>query len=150
MMRLVAQGWLALACVVVPVVVAVAPSSPAGAHDDLFSALRSTVFYSNGTAHATDVYEDVEMSVSYNEPDNVTCSHCGWAVHSGWTYPWQTLQSAKLKPGAEKLLEQAKQVRLYRRRWVFLPGDCMPLDLSSLSWFLVSHTHSTGTQVLEY
>ena len=29
------------------------------------------------------------QSVSYNEPDNVTCAMCGWAHGSPWYYLWQ-------------------------------------------------------------
>ena len=66
----------------------------------LYGALRSINFYASGTAHSTDVYEDVNMAVSYNEPDNVTCSMCGWAVHNGqWTYPWQTADSVAASDG---------------------------------------------------
>ena len=71
----------------------------------LFDSLSSVTFFGSGTAHATDQYEDVNMAVSYNEPDNVTCAMCGWSVGNGkWTYPWQTASSVK----DPAVLEEAK------------------------------------------
>lgn len=54
----------------------------------LFDELAKIIFYSNGTTYAEHQYIDVPMSLSYNEPDNVTCTVCGWSVHDHWTYPW--------------------------------------------------------------
>ena len=56
----------------------------ASASGSLSSELGRAIFLHSDTAHATDEYEYVAMSVSYNEPDNVTCSMCGWATHSPW------------------------------------------------------------------
>ena len=36
--------------------------------------------------------------ISYNEPDNVTCSECGWAVHTPWHYLWKVDPDAKPPP----------------------------------------------------
>ena len=59
------------------------------ASGSLFTELESTVFYASGQALASDEYVDVNMEVSYNEPDNVTCTGCQWSVGNGrWTYPW--------------------------------------------------------------
>ena len=56
----------------------------ARASGSLSSELGRAIFLHSDTVHATDEYEYVAMSVSYNEPDNVTCSMCGWATHSPW------------------------------------------------------------------
>lgn len=57
------------------------------AEDALFEELSKVIFYSNGTARAEHQYVDVPLAVSYNEPDNVTCSMCQWSTGS-WTYPF--------------------------------------------------------------
>lgn len=36
--------------------------------------------------HKSDQFVYVAQKISYNEPDNVTCSECGWAVHTPWHY----------------------------------------------------------------
>eukprot|EP01051_Picozoa_sp_SAG22_P001825 SAG22_NODE_75_length_22256_cov_45.062960_12_plen_700_part_00 len=57
---------------------------------DLGATLSGGIFYHNGTARKTDEYTYINMKVSYNEPDNVTCVGCGWHVgNGGWTYLWQ-------------------------------------------------------------
>jgi hypothetical protein len=43
-------------------------------------------FRNNGTVQKSDQFVYVAQKISYNEPDNVTCSECGWAVHSPWHY----------------------------------------------------------------
>ena len=65
-----------------------ATATAAGSSSSLAAELQQVLFFQSGTAKSSDHYVDVGMSVSYNEPDNVTCSVCGWAVHAGWTYPW--------------------------------------------------------------
>jgi hypothetical protein len=40
----------------------------------------------NGTVQKSDQFVYVSQMISYNEPDNVTCSECGWAVHTPWHY----------------------------------------------------------------
>lgn len=62
------------------------------------SELQDVIFYHEDTVYSTDVFEYVQMAVSftlffvyhlttflkvsYNEPDNVTCSMCGWSTHN--------------------------------------------------------------------
>eukprot|EP00656_Telonema_subtile_P019767 TRINITY_DN20977_c0_g1_i1.p1 TRINITY_DN20977_c0_g1~~TRINITY_DN20977_c0_g1_i1.p1 ORF type:complete len:1000 (+),score=124.94 TRINITY_DN20977_c0_g1_i1:180-3179(+) len=67
-------------------------------HADLAGELDSALFYNADTVRASDVFEDVGMAVSYNEPDNVTCSNCQWSVRSPWTYPWQRVSPAPPSP----------------------------------------------------
>ena len=43
-------------------------------HDELSSLL----FMNEGTVRSDDTYVYEVQKVSYNEPDNVTCSMCGW------------------------------------------------------------------------
>ena len=77
------QSVLAKLALVVGTAAASAPLS-------LYDELGRVIFYSNGTVSATHEFVDVPMSVSYNEPDNVSCARCGWAVRGdAWTYPWQ-------------------------------------------------------------
>ena len=36
---------------------------------------------------ASDKYEQVKMSATYNEPDNIDCADCVWATKNNWSYP---------------------------------------------------------------
>jgi hypothetical protein len=65
---------------------AATPSSPRSS--SLSNELTRLIFMNNGTVTKADVFEYVPMKISYNEPDNVTCSECGWAVHTPWHYIW--------------------------------------------------------------
>lgn len=52
--------------------------------------LSRLVFMNEGTVRKGDVFVYEVQEVSYNEPDNVTCSNCGWGA-PGSTHPWHYL-----------------------------------------------------------
>eukprot|EP00038_Savillea_parva_P009621 m.184763 g.184763 ORF g.184763 m.184763 type:complete len:1027 (+) comp16225_c0_seq1:84-3164(+) len=90
---------MALATVVGMAVCGLSSSSGMASQSPTLSSLLSNaIFYNSGTVQATDQFEYVEMAVSYNEPDNVTCSMCGWAVHTPWAYEWQRIAPAPPSP----------------------------------------------------
>jgi hypothetical protein len=73
--------------------VSAAAAAPPAPPPSLHAELGRVLFMNNGTTTSADRFEYVPMKISYNEPDNVSCSMCGWAVHTPWNYLWQT------KPG---------------------------------------------------
>ena len=82
---------------VVAAVASVAAMASAAARGDivtdrltLHEELGSVVFMQTDTARQTDKYAYGNVPVSYNEPDNVTCTVCQWSVHNGsWSYLFQ-------------------------------------------------------------
>ena len=72
-----------------PIVVRGCIQGAVSRRDTLDAAFDNAIFYHAATTFSTDIFTNVAQSVSYNEPDNVTCVECSWAVHSPWHYPWK-------------------------------------------------------------
>ena len=51
--------------------------------------LQEMLWMNNGTVTSSQVFVYEAQKVSYNEPDNVTCSMCQWHVGTPWHYLWQ-------------------------------------------------------------
>jgi hypothetical protein len=64
------------------------------ASDPLFDALSRTIFLSSGTVTSSDKFVSSIIPVSYNEPENVSCHTCGWAVGGSMPFLFQANTSA--------------------------------------------------------
>ena len=61
------------------------PLCPQAPPDPVFVTVRP-LCRNYGTVQKSDQFVYVGQKISYNEPDNVTCSECGWAVGTPWHY----------------------------------------------------------------
>ena len=61
---------------------------------DLHRELSSVLFMNSGRVTNRDAFTFAVQAISYMEPDNVTCSNCGWAISDTWPYMYQLNSSA--------------------------------------------------------
>lgn len=59
-------------------------TTPSKSAPSLSAELQKTLFYNSGVVRSTDTFVYRSHTVSYMEPDNVTCINCRWAAGSPW------------------------------------------------------------------
>lgn len=96
--------------------------------DLLVSQLESAIFMNSGVVKSSYNFTYVPMSVSYNEPDNVTCSMCGWAVHSPWYYEWMEVQPA---PGPSPMQQCVDSVQIIAHNQDSMGADLQVIQTES-------------------